>query len=102
MVEEIKHYCQIYGFTYEVLSENHVKIKSKYDEWVIHYYPHKGYNFVLFHLSCFVKNYKTVHKQREYYDLQFLFESIYKHDSYRERRFGFGGGANKKRRNILC
>lgn len=97
---DILLYCQKYGFRYEYLNSQTVKVFSKYDEWVIYDHGYGKYRYTLYHMSSLLCGNNFIHhKQRDFMDLDFLFASIARHDKWKERRIVLNG---KKRRSVVC
>lgn len=78
---EIKKECAKYNFKYKIINEYTVRIKSLKDTWYIK--DVGGIKpYLLMHCNKGVyANHE--HKQRKFYDVPFLLQSIYQHDQYK-------------------
>jgi hypothetical protein len=78
---EIRKECAKYKFKYKIINENTVRIKSAIDAWYVK--DIGGIKpYLLMHCNKGGrKNYE--HRQRKFYDMPFLLQSIYQHDQYK-------------------
>lgn len=77
---EVKRLAQKYNFKCQIINDK-ILIKSKLDNWLVEVNVGCPKPYVLRHhssnsCSC------HYHRQRQFYDLPFLFKSIKQHDDY--------------------
>jgi len=81
---------EVYKFKIKQINGNALSIKSSMDEWILEMNPklhalHK--NIQLWH-NNWKRNRGKFHRQREFFDLQYAFQSIYEHDTKYLRDYG--------------
>ncbi|ADQ03653.1 hypothetical protein Calow_0033 [Caldicellulosiruptor owensensis OL] len=76
LFEEATGLAQKYGFNCYEIHSNLVRIRSICDEWLIEYVQSPKKPFYLHHYK------DKPHLQRKFYDLPFLFKSLFQHDIF--------------------
>ncbi len=76
MFEEATRLAHEYGFRVYEVTQTVVRIRTICDEWLIQYVEGSKKPFYLYHYK------QKPHLQRKFYDLPFLFKSIWQHDRF--------------------
>ncbi len=76
LFEEATRLAHEYGFRVYEVTQTVVRIRTICDEWLIQYVEGSKKPFYLYHYK------QKPHLQRKFYDLPFLFKSIWQHDRF--------------------
>ncbi len=76
MFEEATRLAHEYGFKVYEVTQTVVRIRTICDEWLIQYVEGSKKPFYLYHYK------QKPHLQRKFYDLPFLFKSVWQHDRF--------------------
>jgi hypothetical protein len=77
---EVSSLAKKYRFQYHIIN-NRILIRSRFDNWLVETDTRSSRPYVLKHQSSNMRS-CHYHRQRRFYDLQFLFQSIKRHDDY--------------------
>jgi len=76
LFEEATRLAHEYGFRVYKVTQTVVRIRTICDEWLIQYVEGSKKPFYLYHYK------QKPHLQRKFYDLPFLFKSVWQHDRF--------------------
>ncbi|WP_039767216.1 hypothetical protein [Caldicellulosiruptor sp. F32] len=76
LFEEATRLAHEYGFKVYEVTQTVVRIRTICDEWLIQYVEGSKKPFYLYHYK------QKPHLQRKFYDLPFLFKSVWQHDRF--------------------
>ncbi len=83
---EVKYCCQKYKFKYKYINKNSVFIQSKYDRWRVDCDGKSVHKPLQLYHKNTRHNIEGEHRQRRFKDIQFLIDSIKRHDDHTEDR----------------